>query len=286
MTADKVILTNLLCAAGAPPVPNDPAASPAVNNAAVPTVPSPGATGANGGSPTPAPNANDNNIRELRTNYERTKTDLEKYTKLGKHEEISQHVQRWTAIESEALNIGKQLGYTEKEVREALGVDPIKTMHLLRTKARQGGARNPDVSKLVEEQVQKHLTPFQERMNAEATERAEQSFNGEFDRLLKDAFPSGLAPEVEDIFYNVTSEMMKYDEAALQRLKNEGKVADVAVYFQKSKDILVKAFQAWQKQEEAGLSGNSPTPSRPPGQKRPTLDEMIENPGLINKRYS
>lgn len=286
MTADKMILTNLWCAAGAPPVPNDPAASPAANTAAVPMVPSPGTTGANGGSPTPAPNANDNNIRELRTNYERTKADLEKYTKLGKHEEIAQHVQRWTTIEGEALSVGKQLGYTEKEIRDALGVDPVKTIHLLRTKARQGGVRNMDVSKLVEEQVQKHLTPLQERMNAEATERAEQSFNGEFDRLLKDAFPSGLAPEVEDIFYNVTSEMMKYDEAALQRLKNEGKVADVAVYFQKSKDILVKAFQAWQKQEEAGLSGNSPTPSRPPGQKRPTLDEMIENPGLINKRYS
>lgn len=272
-------------AAGAPPAGSSavPAGSPPAGSNAG----SPPAGSAPAGSP-PAGPSNEDNIRNLRTNYETIKKDHDRYASLGKYEELESAHKVTQGLRTEAMTLGKQLGYSEQEIAEAFASNPRKLLSFLDRKAAETGGRRPNAGDPKQElarMVDEKTKPFTDFVNRQQTERAMSKFEGEFDRIHKEAFPQGVPEEVEGLIYEGVSMLFMSNPTALEALKKEGKTGEIAQIYTKVKDTIQAAFVKWQ----AAQSGGAPPPpggDQNKGGKRPTLDEMIDNPALINKRYA
>jgi hypothetical protein len=84
-----------------------------------------------------------------------------------------------------------------------------------------------------------------------------------------------------------TSEIMKYEEADIKALKFEGKTAGVQKAFQQAVAEFDKYYLARAGRDKARVQPARPGQPAQPGQpKKPTLDEIIDNPGVLGKQYA
>lgn len=211
-------------------------------------------------------------MRQLREQYETVKGNLTEWEKLGKREDVSQAFQIYQAQRTQALEICQELGYDDKDVLAAFAKDPAGTIAFLRAKQAEGAPQ--DVNRLVKSQLDKELKPFREERERQISEQASNRYDAEWDRLYKAAYPQGLPEDVASFLYDVTTEMLSYDNDALQRLRAEGKVSDIAKYFNQAKEKLLKVFTAWGTHEQKQATGK---PATQQGEKKkPSLEEMID----------
>lgn len=248
---------------GSSPPPADGAGSPP---AGAPPAGSPPATG------------NEANIKQLREGYEASKRELENWSKLGKVEDVAKAHTAYTAIHTKYAGIAKQLGYADDDFAGAFAKDPEKTMAVLQqdlAKAqRDGRVRPEDPASQFKKMLDERLKPFeQQRREAEAKE-ANQKFDTEFERLFTAEKDFQGAPEdLQNLLYDATSEMLKYDDKALAGLKS-GDLALVQKYFNDAKTVITKAFIAWQGwQQGKGVQPPAPGGGKPPA--KLTLDNII-----------
>src|SRR5205807_2593997 len=95
-------------------------------------------------------------------------------------------------------------------------------------------------------------------------------------------------PEDEKfMLISAASEIMKYDDKALHALKFGGSTASIQKCFQEAKTYLDKYYMARAVRERGAVAGGPRKPGLQQSNngKRPTLDEMIEEPTLINNKY-
>jgi hypothetical protein len=246
----------------------------------------------------------DQGLKQLREAYEGVKAKFEPFEKLNlKPEQIGQYSGVYQKVYNEAAAVGRELGYPDDQIAEALAEDPVRTIDFLRNEAakaaenRQQPNGREDLTELVNKQLEQVLGPIQQRENVRMTDAANNLFIQTTRQLAVDSFRAegidvaNIPADEMEFLMTATSEILKYDESALKALKYEGKTAPIQKAFQEARTALDKYYLARSTREKARLAppnrGGQQQP--PPGQnggKRPTLDEMIENPGLIGAKYA
>jgi len=273
-----------------------PGGSPA-GGGAQPTTP--GGTPA-GGTPQGTPAAGGEGLPQLRTAYEELKAKYEPFSKLDPAQ-VTRFETVYQKTYTEAAAIGRDLGYPDEEIAEALAEDPVRTMDFLRNQAQQGAQNRQqpdqgrDLNDLVQQHIQQALSPIQERENTRITNEAnslfERTVHGEVAGIFK-AEGIDVAQIPQDEMFMITSaasEILKYDDQALHGLKYEGKTAPIQKAVREAVTFLDKYYVARAGRDKARVQ----PPARPgqqqqqgqPG-KRPSLDEIIDNPGVLGKQYA
>lgn len=235
-------------------------------------------------------------LKQLRETYEKLKNEFEPFQKLGvKADQVSQFQGVYQKVYNEAAAIGRDLGYPDEEIAEALAEDPIRTIEFLRSKAEQlqGQQQDPDdINDRIQQGIQQAMGPIQQRENQRMTDAANTLFERTVHNMAVETFKAegiDVANIPQDEMFMLTaatSEILKYDDGALKALKYEGKTAAIQKAFTEAKNFLDKYYLARSGRTKLAppRPGQPPAPAGQPG-KKPTLDEMIENPGLINNKY-
>jgi hypothetical protein len=261
-------------------------------------------TGGQGAGDRSAQNAGappqDQGLKQLREAYEGVKAKFEPYEQLNvKPEQIKQYSGVYQKVYNEASAVGRELGYPDAEIAEALAEDPLRTIEFLRNqvqaaqdqRAQAGGPEQ--LEDLVRQYVEPVLGPIQQRENQRMTDSANQLFEQTTRQLAVESFKAegievgNIPPDEMDFLMTATSEILKYDDQALHSLKYEGKTSSVQKAFQEARTALDKYYLARSGREKAKLTPARPgAPAAPQnGGRKPTLDEMIENPALVNAKY-
>jgi len=296
-----LLFCGTMFAAGAPAVgggggSEGTGAAPGTGSAA-PTAGSPPAADAGTGQ---APQGGDN-IRQLREAYEGVKRDFEPWQKLGvKPEQVGQFQGVYQKVYGEVASIGRELGYPDEEIAEAMAEDPVRTLDFLRNEAQrvsqgqQGQAGGEqDLNDLVAQHVEQVVGPIQERENLRMTNEANSLFERTVHAEVAGIFKgegidvANIPPDEMFMISSAASEILKYDEAALRALKYEGKTAPVQKAVREAITFLDKYYLARAARTSAKVQPTRPgQPAAQPGQKKYSLDEMIENPALVNPKYA
>ena len=242
------------------------------------------------------------NIRQLREAYEGIKREIEPWQRLNlKPEQVSQYSGVYQKVYGEVASIGRELGYPDEEIAEAMAEDPVRTLDFLRNEVQriqQGGQQqnqNGDLRDQMAEVAQQVFAPIQERENLRATNEAnalfERTVHSEVTQIFKQEGIDVANIPADEMFMitSAASEILKYDDAALRDLKYQGKTAPVQKAVREAVTLLDKYFLARSGRAAArvqpGNRGGQGQQQQQQGRKRPSLDEMIDNPALINAKY-
>ena len=282
---------------GGAPAPASPA--PATGGSA-PSAPA--------GQPAGQPAAGGDGIAQLRQAYEKIKTDYEPWSKLNiKPEQVTQYSTVYQKTFEEIASIGRQLGYPDAEIIEAIQENPVATLDVLRQElqaSRQGQQRdqNQGLQELINQRLEEGLNPIKEWHNEQLTTQANQRFEQVAYQMAGELYKTeGLdianvpADEI-DMLMSATSEILKYDQDALKALTYEGKTAAIKEAFNEAKTMLDKYYIARSGRSAngaargaaAGAPGRAPHGQFVPGMrdgKKASLDDLLNNPELINPKY-
>jgi hypothetical protein len=263
-----------------------------------------GAGGAGGGgvgtgtgpAPTESPN-----IVQLREAYQGIKSKYEPWEKLGlQPDQVSGQVGTYQKMYSAAAELGRNLGFPDEEIMEALAEDPVATIDWLRNEAQRvqsgqeaRGGQGEDLQELIQSRIDQAIGPIQERENVRATDEANSLFDRTIHQEAVNLFKKegiDVAQIPQDEMFMITSaasEILKYNDKALQALKFSGDTTAVKQAFQEAVTYLDKYYIARSGRERVrvvGPGGRSPArPGAPAAGRQPTLDEMIDDPSLIDK---
>lgn len=243
----------------------------------------------------------DQGLKQLREAYEGVKAKFEPYEKLNlKPEQIQQYSGVYQKMYNEAQNIGGALGYTDQEIAEALAINPVATMDLLRTQMQQAEQERQQsgmagVEELAQQLVDQRIGPIEQRENQRMTDAANSLFEQTTRQLAVDSFKAeGLTaeqipPDEMSLLVSATSEILKYDPDALKALKYEGKTAAIQKAFQEARTAFDKYYLARVGRDKTRLQPARPGQPAAPANgaaKKHTLDELMEHPELINAKYA
>lgn len=242
------------------------------------------------------PTGSGDNIRQLREAYEGVKRDLEGWQKLGiQPDQVGQFRGVYDKVYGEVASLGRELGYPDEEIAEALREDPVRTLDFLRNQAaqaQQGQQQQDDgrdLQELVAQHVEQAIQPIQQRENLRMTNEANSLFERVAYQEIVDIFKgegmdaAQIPQEEKEFIIEQASELLKYDENALRDLKYQGKTAAV----QKAvRDVMSRVDKYYL--SRSGRDRQRVQPARqgqaaPQGARKPTLDEMIENPSVIDE---
>ena len=271
----------------------------------------PGAAGAGGGGQ-PAPLNWDSAPQQFRDGYNKLKADLEKLTK------EYEPWQKWATeskvapdqlgaihgtyqqVYEEINGIAEQLGIAEDEVTEAVekrGIVPV--LNFLQRRYAEAGAGAgagegegaDDLDTRIEQAIATRLSPIEERENVRLTDAANQRFEQIVHQSIVEAYKAegvdvANIPEAESfMLMNATSEILKYDDKALTELKQGKGQAAIQKAFQQAKGVLDNYYISRSGRERGRIQGPPKVKASNGQERKPTLDELIEEPTLINPRY-
>lgn len=287
--------------AGAPPAGGDGGGSGSGGDGGAPAGSggsSSGAGAGSGGAPVVSPN-----IAQLRQQYEALKARHDPYEKLGDIDSLQTAHTGWSNLYSQASELGTQLGYPEDEIAEALRESPVETLDYLRRQASaQGGGEKDEAGQLqdrIQEMIDQGLKPVYEQQNVQKTEAANALFERTGHTILTDYFKkegldiTKVDPEEVNAINMVAREVFKWNADGIKALKFEGKTVGVQKAYQEAMNFLDSFYAKRSMREQAKIipptRGGAPAPGRGQaagnGHKTPSLDDMIDNPELINKKY-
>lgn len=246
-------------------------------------------------------------IEQLRQAYETLKKDFEPWQKLNvKPEQVTQYSTVYQKTFEEIASIGRQLGYPDDEIIEALQENPVATLDVLRNElqvAQAGQQRDTQQSlqDVINRRLEEGLSPIKQWHNEQLTTQANQRFEQVAYQMAGELFKTegidiaNVPADEVDMLLSATSEILKYDDAALKALKYEGKTAAIKEAFNEAKTMLDKYFIARSGRSgavrTAAAPGRAPngqfTPGmRPDGKTKASLDDLLNNPELINPKYA
>jgi len=248
--------------------------------------------------------------QQFRDGYQKLKTDFEalqgKYkpyeewsTKSGVAPDQLESIHgTYQEVYDEIGGLAEALGRAEDDVQEAIqkhGVlkvlDYLRGQYAKSEESRTGA--DQDINEVIDQALAERLGPIEQREQERLTQAGNQLFEQIVHQSIVDAFKAeGLdvaqIPEKESfMLMNATSEILKYEEPALIALKQGAPGARAAVQkaFQQAKTFLDEYYLSRSGRERGRIQG--PPKVQAPGQpaRKPTLDEMIEEPTLVNAKY-
>lgn len=247
-------------------------------------------------------------IEQLRTAYETLKKDFEPWQKLNvKPEQVTQYSTVYQKTFEEIAAIGRQLGYPDDEIIEAIQENPVATLDVLRNELRAaqaggGNQRDPNqaLQEVINQRLEEGLSPIKQWHNEQLTAQANQRFEQVAYQMAGELFKTegidiaNVPADEVDMLMSATSEILKYNEDALRALKYEGKTAAIKEAFNEAKTMLDKYFIARSGRSNGGVRaaaapGRAPNGQFVPGMrdgKKVSLDDMMNNPELINPKYA
>lgn len=250
---------------------------------------------------------------QFRSGYEKLKSDFEKLTK---DHEPWQNWSKESGVNVDQLgnvhgtyqeitetlgNLGEQLGFAEDEISEAIEKHGVaKVLNHLMNRAAAGdqpgagdGGEGDDLESRIQQAIDSRMAPIQQKENDRLTDAANSRFEQIVHSSIVDSYKAegidvaNIPKEESFMLMNGTSELLKYDEKALVALKNGKGQAEIQKAFQTMKTYLDQYYLARSGRERGKiLPGGGQRPGgngAPP--KKATLDEMIEEPTLINQKY-
>lgn len=248
---------------------------------------------------TPADDIKDGDWRTLRTKYDTAKTRAAILDNLGLPDtELTGAVGVFKAIHTEVTTLAKELGYTdEADVKAAFEKDPAGILAVLRKEKAEKAAQTQvpqrtgettvDYDKRIADEVAKQTKPYTEHINKQISDAVTAKIGTEFHTAFTTALPD--APQtLRDLVEDYVTEHLVGNTDALVAMKTKGDYAAVSDAVKMVAGRLKSVFADWVK-SESKRSGNSRMTADPttglPVTKRPTLDDMINDPGLINEKY-
>lgn len=241
----------------------------------------------------------DGDFRTLRTKYTEAKAKAAQLEALGlPPEQAKVAATRFLAMQTEVGTVGKALGYDDAEIAAAFEADPIGLINLLRTEKAEADKGKQTVPKTAEEQAQwirdqvaEQTKPYTEHINKQISDAVTAKIGTEFDTHYKAALPD-TPPEVRSLVEDYVIEFLKGDNSSLVAMKARGDYATVKKVVDVVATRLKTTFAAWQQaemkrtgQRTTGDNGQQGQQGQQ-GTKRLTLDQMIDDPGLINSKYA
>lgn len=265
-----------------------------------------------GGSPTgpSAPASIDWNTapQQFRDGYAKLKADFEKLqgdykpwqewsSKVGvTHDQLPAVHGTYQEVYEQINGIAEELGLPEDQITEAVEKHGIVKVldHLRQQYAKAAENRDPDDQSLqdaIEAAISQRMGPIEERENQRLTDAGNDRFEQIVHQSIVDTFKAegvdvAQIPEKESfMLVNATSEILKYDEKALTALKQGKGQAEVQRAYQQAKTFLDEYYLSRSGRERGRIQG--PPKIQKPGEqaRKPTLDEMIEEPTNINQKY-
>jgi hypothetical protein len=238
---------------------------------------SPGA-GSAGASPTPSPE--NQNIRQLREQYETVRKERDAYSSFGKPEDIQSHVSIATKITTAAIEAGTALGYDEAQIRESLAENPEGTINFLRNKQaeveRNNGA-NTDIKKLLKEELSRELKPFYQEREQQQLDKAHSLFDTTFDAQISELFKDEKLTEDElGYLYDSTFYLLERSPEIIKQIKS-GQASGIIKLVQTAKAAFDKAYLARTTRENQRIGGQKQTTGQAAqSSKKFTLDDIAQ----------
>lgn len=261
------------------------ASTPAASTPAA-SAPASSSTPATPGAATPtADDLQDGNWRELRTRYESQKAQIA---------DLTARSTAAAAVHTHAQQLSKTLGYTDQDFADAFAADPVKTLQILESEAAAKpsasatpqGQQPPDLNKQLEDMVNQRLTPIQDFQNRQATEVAMTKYESTMDGLIKaDPIISTAPPEVVSLVRDYLGEYFSTQPQILLAMKTKGDYSAVPDAFKLVAGRLHSAFKSWLSKSQGGGSSTSASTAAAPKGARPSLDDIINDPGVLGAQY-
>ncbi len=206
---------------------------------------------------------------KLRTEYEQQKAEAARlaaengnWKKLGDYERVNQLHSAYEAKVQQVLPMGRSLGYTEQQIRQAMLEDPKGTAAYLQQEySKPTTETRAEQERRLESLVNDRVKPIQERFDETINREANARYEGERDRLFKTEFVDGLPDDNREEFFEILDGLVANDPAALQRLKFQNQVSDVARHMAQAKTIFMKRHTAYIAHERG--RGSTPPPTAP-----------------------
>ena len=237
----------------------------------------------------------------FRTAYEKLKSDHEALEgtykplkELGEPADLQRGYEAANRIYTELSTLGTAQGYPQEQIDEAFDKDPVGTLAFLRAEAAKAGKgdgappKPEDIQRLIDQRVTDATKPLTEWHNEQLTTAANQRFESEYNKLF-DADYKDAPPEFRQALYDVTSELIKYDQEALVALKTKGNTAAVAKYFAEGKKFMTQVYTAMNAMEQKRIAGGGgprgPVPPGGPARKGPSLDDIISGKVVDDKGH-
>lgn len=248
------------------------AAPPVATGSGVPGSPPDGSVGA-----PPAPSPESVGLRQLREQYEQTRSKLEPWERTFsgvKPEEASRSHQTYTKLFTEANTLGSQLGLTAEVVRQYFEEDPVGTLAQLRQAAQERQPQSltrADLERIAEQKAKELMQPFQQREEQRLDSEAEQRFDGEFDRQFKTGFPNGLPDSNREALQGLAWQLLIDNKDAYGALRTKGDASSIAAAFEQAKKTFLTIVADYAEHEKKRMgNGNLPptTPTPPKGKSR------------------
>lgn len=213
--------------------------------------------------------------KELRSQYETTKAEAERlkaeqeqWGKLGDREQVSKVYGAHSERLAKATDMGKSLGYTEQQIRDAMMDDPKGTLAFLQQEyTKPAPTTREALDKQLKEMLEAEVKPIRERMDETVNREANALYESERDRLYKAEFADGLPDENREELFEILDSMISSDQAALARLKFQKQTSDIARHMTAAKALLVKRHNAYIGHERKRSGGDPPPPK--PGEGKP-----------------
>lgn len=197
-------------------------------------------------------------FKQLRSQYETTKAEADRWKKLGDYDRISQFHSTHEGKVQQVMPMGRSLGYSEEQIRAAMLEDPKGTAAYLQQEYQKpSGETREQQEKRLESLVNDRVKPIQERFEETINREANTRYEGERERLFKAEFADGLPDDNKEEFFEILDSLVASDPAALQRLKFQNQVSDVARHAAQAKTIFMKRHTSYIA-HESGRSKNPP----------------------------
>lgn len=225
-------------------------------------------------------------LRNLRTAYDGLKKNYEPWEKLGlKPEQVTQFKGVHESFFNRTAELAKQLNYDEAEVQEEFLKDPYGTLQFLEQEAAKA-TRDTDPAAKFKADLDKRVAPLEKRLQAQDLKEANARFDGEFDRLFAESFKDAKfeASTEADLLYDAAAQLFRMDREALGRLR-EGKVSDVAKYFNEAKGMLDAYYLARANREGGVSSAPGGKKGEEGGKRKFKIDDIIEDAGVLGPQY-
>ncbi len=251
-------------------------------------------------APQPTDDIRDGDWRTLRQKYNTAQERLRTYDSLGIPDtDLPNYVTGYKAIVSEVNTLASELGYTDpQDIADALRKDPVETLSLLRREKaeaqtrsqlpRQQGETEQDFAQRVRQEVERLTKPHTEFINKQMTDAVMAKVNTTMETAIKESLPD--APDsVRQLVDDYVTEMLTYDKDAITAMRRDGDFSKVGDAVKLVSGRLKQVLADWVKHDGQRTGGRVPYQGQQPGQgeggKRPSLDQMIEDPTLINPKY-
>lgn len=243
----------------------------------------------------------DGNWRQLRTKYEETRARaavLDKIADRVPADKLESVATRWHGIQTEASTLAKELGYEDADFAEAFEIDPIKVLSTLRAEKETAASRQTNPQKpnetsaqyeaRMQQMIAQAVKPFSEHINKQISDqvmaKVDTEFTTHFDAALPNA-PKGIRELVQDY----VSEALAHDPNALVAMKANGDFSRVKEVVDFTAGRLKSVFTEWVAAERARATGSTRSGSTQTtaatGSSRPTLDDIINDPGVLGPQY-